>query len=101
MVVDNLEAVLRLADTLPREQLPNFLGELEKARAIALMRLIAPDSERQTDQLLDVREAANRLSMSAAYLYRSHRKFPFVRRMGRSLRFSSAGIDRYLAQRRP
>jgi hypothetical protein len=40
--------------------------------------------------------AAVRLGVSPDYLYRNHRRLPFTRRMGRSLRFSSAGIEQYI-----
>ena len=52
------------------------------------------------DALLDVDEAATRLGMSRSYLYRHASRFAFVRRVGRSLRFSSNGIENYLRQRR-
>ena len=54
------------------------------------------------DDLLDVHEAAKRLGMSAASLYRHADALPFTRRpRPRMLRFSAAGIQRYLDGRRP
>ena len=64
-------------------------------------RLAAPAAPvQQPDALLDVEEAAARLGMSRSYLYRHASRFPFVRRVGRSLRFSVNGIENYLRQRR-
>jgi len=85
------------ARTLAREELPRLLGELEEIRATALARLASPTLESQMrDSLLDVDEAATRLGVSPHYLYRNHGRFPFTRRMGRSLRFSSSGIEQYI-----
>jgi predicted DNA-binding transcriptional regulator AlpA len=51
---------------------------------------------------VDVREAARLLAMSPGWVYRNAGRLPFTRRVGtRSLRFSVAGIRRYLASRRP
>ena len=92
-----LESTLTAARTLSPEDLPRLLGELEEIRATALARLTSAKHEFQMpDSLLDVNEAAMRLGVSPHYLYRNHRRFPFTRRMGRSLRFSSAGMEQYI-----
>ncbi|MGA3090565.1 MAG: hypothetical protein ABSD75_18285 [Terriglobales bacterium] len=93
-----LEHVLQAAQTLPATALPELLGDLEQIRVTALARLTAPAPVGSApDTLLNVAEAAERLGMSAGYLYRHHADFPFTRRIGRSLLFSSAGIQTYLA----
>jgi hypothetical protein len=51
----------------------------------------------QEDVLLTVKEAAKRLSMSVDYLYKHADEFSFTVRHSRSVRFSSRGIDAYLA----
>ncbi len=48
------------------------------------------------DELLSVRQAAERLSTSTDWLYRHSADLPFTRRLGRQLRFSARGIDAYL-----
>jgi predicted DNA-binding transcriptional regulator AlpA len=94
-----LQAVLNVARSLAPEELPRFLGELETVRAVAWSRLTPPSLNSQArDELLDVEAAANRLHMSASYLYRHHDIFPFTRKVGRSLRFSSAGIESYISE---
>ena len=95
-----LEPVLTAARTMAPEALPRLLGDLEEVRTTAMARLNAPISQPAPDALLDVAAAAERLGVSAGYLYRNHRRFSFVRRMGRSLRFSSVGIEEYIRQRR-
>lgn len=94
-----LEPVLAAARTMAPETLPRLLGDLEEIRSTALARLSAPVSQPAPDALLDVASAAERLGVSAGYLYRNHRRFSFVRRMGRSLRFSSTGIEEYIRHR--
>ncbi len=65
-----------------------------------MARLSAPAPVASTpDELVDVEEAARRLGISTEYLYRHHKKFPFTRREGRKLLFSSAGIAEYLKKR--
>lgn len=93
-----LESALIAARILSHEELPRLLGELEEIRATALARLAGSSSpETQLpDSLLAVDEAAARLGVSPHYLYRNHRSFSFSRRIGRSLRFSSHGIDQYI-----
>lgn len=95
-----LENAMIAARSLPPDELPQLLGELETVRAIAWSRLAPPGPANQRqhrrDELRDVDEASTRLGMSAGYLYRNHRKFSFSRKVGRALRFSSEGIDRYI-----
>jgi excisionase family DNA binding protein len=94
-----LTEALNLAKSLPAEELPAFLGELEQIRITALARITTPATQ-PGDTLLEVPEAAARLGMSPDYLYRHSKKLPFTRRIGRALRFSSAGIDTYLKRAR-
>jgi predicted DNA-binding transcriptional regulator AlpA len=51
--------------------------------------------------LLSADAAADRLGMSKVWLYRNAARLPFARKVGRSLRFDAAGIDRWLARRSP
>jgi predicted DNA-binding transcriptional regulator AlpA len=95
----SLTAALNEARTLAPPELPRLLGDLEEIRAVAIARLSSPAIETRPDELLDVEQAAARLHVSQAYLYRSARRFPFARRIGRKLLFSSVGIDKYLSKR--
>lgn len=53
------------------------------------------------DHLLDADEAAKILSVSEDWLYRHAKKLPFTRKLGpKMLRFSSLGIQKYLATRK-
>ena len=97
---EELQDALDMAATIAPEELPRLLGDIEVVRATALARLSSPApyvrQEAAPDSLLDVREAAGTLGMSASYLYRHSEQFPFTRRVGRSLKFSAAGIQNYL-----
>ncbi len=95
-----LEPALALAKNLAPEQLPHFLGELEAVRVTALARIAEPASEAKPDQLVDVGRAATRLGCSKGFLYHNHKRFPFARRIGRRLLFSSVGLDSYLKKTR-
>jgi excisionase family DNA binding protein len=95
-----LESTLIAVRVIPQEELPRLLGELEEIRATALARLASPTHATQSlDSLLAVDKAAERLGVSPHYLYRNHRRLPFTRRMGRSLRFSSNGIEEYIRRK--
>lgn len=95
-----LEPALALAKNLAPEQLPHFLGELEAVRVTALARIATPAAETKPDELVDVGQAAKRLGCSKGFLYHNHKRFPFARRIGRRLLFSSAGLDSYLKKTR-
>ena len=94
-----LELTLVAARTIAQDELPRLLGDLEEIRATALARLTSPPLAQLPDSLLGVEDAAARLGVSQHYLYRNHPRFPFTRRMGRSLRFSSNGIELYIGRK--
>jgi len=94
-----LEVALELARELDAADLPYFLGELETVRVMAQARLASPPVPAPPDQLLDCEQAAARLHLSKDYIYRHSAKFG-ARRIGRALRFSSAGLDAYLKKSR-
>lgn len=53
------------------------------------------------DRLLTAEDVAGRLNRSVAWVYRQSRQWPFTRRLTRrTVRFSEAGLQRFLAQRR-
>lgn len=100
--LDHLFAAL---DELPVDRLPELIGALETAKGRAWVRLTAPapgtSSAAEHDETVDVDEAARLLGMSRSWVYRHAGRLPFGRRVGRrALRFSTAGIRRYLATRR-
>jgi predicted DNA-binding transcriptional regulator AlpA len=97
-MISELEVVLARARALAADEIPRFLGELETIRAVAWSRLTAAATTTQQahDELISIEQAAGRLGLSPSYLYRNHQKFSFTRRVGRSLRFSSQGLQSYI-----
>jgi hypothetical protein len=84
--------------------LPAVLAQLAALQAAVAARLaemmpINPTIAIAEDKLLTIPGAAERIGMSADYLYR-HPELPFIRRVGRrSLRVSSLALERWLANR--
>jgi len=91
---------------MPPECLPALLASLAALQGAAAARLAAlptrDTSPLSDDRLVSVAEAAKRTGMSRRWLYLQARKgnLPFARRIGRAVRFSPAGIERWLAARK-
>lgn len=96
LLADDLGNLLAAARQLPAEELPAFLAALEEVKVTGLSRLLAPATAQPPDQLLDAGEAAARLGVSRDYLHRHHDEFPFTRRIGRRLLFSSLEIGEWI-----
>jgi predicted DNA-binding transcriptional regulator AlpA len=95
-LVRALEATLRDA---PVEDLPECVGDLEGLKIRAWVRISAPRPSEPQDQLLTAEEAALRLRVPVTHLYR--KDYPFkVRLSPGRVRFSSAGIERFIRSRR-
>jgi excisionase family DNA binding protein len=77
--------------TLPREALLEVLSH-DAAEA--------PDSDTPPDRLLKASEVAERLAVSRKFIYEHLDRWPFVRRIGSTVRFSEKGLERWLARQR-
>ena len=89
----------RKLDGLPREAIPHLRGELAQLDSRLLSKLVDHDhhdGSAEHDQLLNVSEAAARLGVKTDFLYHNSKALPFTRHVGRSLRFSARGIDKYI-----
>ena len=87
---------------IPPSRIPALLSLLSAVQSAMAARLISVDRDETSsteDVLLTVDQAADRLGVSKDWLFRRSRTLPFVVRLGRHLRFSSRGIDRYLRNR--
>ena len=88
--------------TVPPGRIPALLSQLSALQGAMAARLISADRDEPMsveDTLLTVDQAAERLGVSTDWLFRRSRTLPFVVRLGRHLRFSNRGIDRYLRSR--
>jgi len=88
---------------VPTERIPALLSQLSALQSVMAARLVSAtdldESVTTQDTLLTVAQAAERLGVSKDWLFRRSRTLPFVVRLGRHLRFSNRGIDRYLRNR--
>jgi predicted DNA-binding transcriptional regulator AlpA len=82
----------RILITLSMEEFEEIIERTVKA---------ALNGHHQEDRLLDAKAAAERLCVSPDWLYRHAKKLPFTRKVtAKMLRFSSQGIQRYLASKK-
>ena len=98
--------------SVPPNVIPGILGELEALRVSLLVRLLthpatvtppgdADETSKTPDRLLRPAEAAALLKVTIRWLYTHHRTLPFARKLSRRvLRFSQAGMQQWLANRR-
>ena len=98
---EKLKSALEDARSLPTDDLPEFLGEIETIRVTALSRLNTPISAPALpDERIDITEAAKRLGVSTHYLYKHHKRFSFCKPEGRKLLFSVRGIEQHIKRSR-
>jgi predicted DNA-binding transcriptional regulator AlpA len=77
------------------------------AAADALVDLLTDRTSRTSapapgpERLLTAQEVAIRTGLSVDFIYRRAKRWPFTRKIGRASRFSEAGLERWLASRRP
>lgn len=95
MIAPDLRA---LVEDAPLDELPGLAGRLLEAKLFAELRLkgatrapVCIDAE--GDHNISAREAARRLGVSLPYLYKHANEYPFSRRIGRRVLFSSRGLD--------
>lgn len=84
---------------LPLERLPAAVGEIARVQAVLTLRLSSAAGAREPDRLVGIDEAARLLSIDEGTLYRKAKSLPFTVRLGRQLRFSAAGLDRYIREK--
>jgi predicted DNA-binding transcriptional regulator AlpA len=88
---------------IPRDQIPPLLIQIASLQGALAASLLNDDetaaAKENGDKLLEVKEAAAKLASTPDWLYRKSGKLPFVVRMGRNIRFSEAGIEKYIRQR--
>ena len=93
-----------LGRALPREEIPGFLGELERVRVSVLVSVSAvgpatPVEEKRGDRLLTVAETAGRLGRSTSWVYKNKHALPIAMLPTGGYGFSEKGLERWIARR--
>ena len=104
MGIDDLFASL---EEIPADKIPAVLSQLAAAQSMLAARLMqngnSAHAQTQTTnaggRLLTAAEAAAKAGVSRDWFYRRSDKLPFAVRLGRSLRFSEAGLDKWIRSR--
>ena len=78
-----------------------MLSQIAAMQAALAARLLvrAPDKESREDRLLTIDQAGTKLMTSKDWLYRNSGRLPFTIRIGRNLRFSERGMERWIMSR--
>ena len=93
----SLQPVLQLAQELPPDELPEFLGDWEQIRVTAFTRLTAPGVPTPDDRLIEIAELAQRLNSSKDFVYRNQDKYrSFARPQGKKLLWSNNGLNEFI-----
>src|SRR5947209_4050256 len=101
MSIDDLLAHL---DDVPPEQIPTWLSRLAAAQGVLAARLLngngaRPAPKPEGGRLLTAQQAAEKTGVSADWFYRRSNSLPFAVRLGRSLRFSESGLEKWFRSR--
>lgn len=103
--LDDLAADPTRATALPPAVLQALLCQCTTLQTTLLGALLSAAATRtgqaaeEPDSLIDVAAAAERLGVSKDWLYHHAHQLPFRVQQGRLLRFSTAGIARYIRSR--
>lgn len=93
---DDLRA---LSGTISTDELPDLIGELERAKSVALTRLVQPSTggngNRRSNDLLTVDQVAKRLNVSGKWVY-DHQHDIGRRKVGGHIRFDERAVERFI-----
>jgi excisionase family DNA binding protein len=98
--VITLDALVAGESPTSRDEAVALMGQVAAAQARLTAFFAGLAITSTEDRLLDVDEAAQRLSVDRQWIYRRTGKLPFVVRLGGAVRFSAQGIERYVAAKR-
>jgi len=84
---------------LPLETVPALMAQMAAAQSTLAARLLSAENKAElNDELLDAAQAAEKLGVSKDWLYTRTSTLPFVVRLGRKVRFSLRGIEKYVKE---
>jgi excisionase family DNA binding protein len=92
----------RLIEEATPAECPMLCGQLERLKAALWLKMTTgtpKSTTNQPDRLLTAEEVAQRLNCSTDFIYRHAKQYPFMLRVGRHIRFSERGLERYIQQR--
>ncbi|MBZ5499700.1 MAG: helix-turn-helix domain-containing protein [Acidobacteriia bacterium] len=82
---------------LPLETVPALIAQMAAAQSTLAARLLGAEKTQEfNDELLDAEGAAEKLGVSKDWLYTRTNTLPFVVRLGRKVKFSLRGIEKYI-----
>ena len=104
----SLTTLAASSSEVPPEQVPGLVAELARVQAALLVALnrtaaaVQREAQRpDSDRMLDVKDAAEMLGVTRKWLYKHASTLAFSRKLSRkTLRFSRAGIAKWLATKR-
>ena len=104
LTLDEIIACPEKVETLPSQEVMNMLLRITAIQPLLIGRLAFLGSEKKEaksqDRLLTVKEASKVLGYSKDWIYRHADKLPFTKRLTpHTLRFSEAGIEKYIKNR--
>ena len=96
-------ALRALVERVPRDEIPDLIGELARAKALVETRLRAPapttGATSDGDAILNVQEVADHIGMSSKWVY-NHADELGGFKVGSALKFSARGIRKYITTQR-
>jgi len=100
----SMDELLSGLDDIPITAIPAFLAQLAAAQVKLGARLLENGQAAQTqskggDRLLTATEAAAKTKMQRDWFYHRSKTLPFAVRLGRSVRFSEMGLDKWIRSR--
>src|SRR5262245_30934521 len=98
VAISELLSDIAWARDVSRESIPPILLRLVAVQTALAPRTAQPDESHteDCDRLLTAQEAAKKLGVTSDWLYRRSRRLPFAVKLGRAVRFSQSGIDRWI-----
>jgi predicted DNA-binding transcriptional regulator AlpA len=98
----NFRKYLETTTELKLLDMPVVAAEAAALQGTMAARLLDLNSHEKGDEdrLLDVNEAAKKLGCKPQWLYHHSKSLPFIVRLGRKLRFSEKGIDKFIKEQR-
>jgi hypothetical protein len=106
--LETVNSLRQAAETGPLERIPDLLAELERAKATAYARLLAPQNSQPSDadappnendsvdELMTPDEVAQYLKVDLSWVYRHNKELQGSSLSDRCLRFRRSIVDRHL-----